>query len=128
MSFHDGIDIPAPSNTAIISPSNGVVSKTYNSQTVGNTVEITSGEYKFVFHHMNFFSVEQGQEVKKGEQVGGVGSTGTLSTGPHLHFTVYKNGTLINPLEIVNFNDTFEDSGKKENEAEEQTNTSDEGG
>lgn len=114
-SFHDGIDIPAPQDTKIISPANGIVSSIYNSESVGNTVEIESGEFKFVFHHLNFTSVEQGSSIKKGEQIGGVGTTGTLSTGNHLHFTVYKNNTKINPLEIINFNNVFEKEEINEN-------------
>lgn len=112
ISFHDGIDIPAPKDTKVVSPANGKVSNVYNSETVGNTVEIECEGFKFVFHHLNFTSVEPGNPIKKGEQIGGVGTTGTLSTGNHLHFTVYKNNTKVNPLEIINFNKVFE---KEEN-------------
>ena len=106
-SFHDGIDIPAPQDTVVISPSDGIVSKVYNSSTVGKTVEIQSNEYKFVFHHLNSIFVNQSQNVIKGQEIGGVGTKGTLSTGNHLHFTVYKDNKKINPLEIVNFNINF---------------------
>lgn len=104
ISFHDGIDIPAPKNTKVISPTNGIVVNTYNSKSVGNTVEIKNDLYKFVFHHLNFISVNKGQAIEKGNQIGGVGTTGTLSTGNHLHFTVYKNDKKINPLKVVDFN------------------------
>ena len=111
LSFHNGIDIPAPQDTKVVSPVNGTITSVYDSKTVGQTVEIECNEYRFVFHHLNFISAVQGNSIKKGEQLGGVGTTGTLSTGNHLHFTVYKNNKTINPLEIVNFNDVFEKEG-----------------
>lgn len=106
-SFHDGIDIPAPQDTIIISPSSGMVTKVYDSSSVGKTVEIENTEYRFVFHHLNYIAVTQGVTISKGEEVGGVGTTGTLSTGNHLHFTVYKNNNRVNPLEIYNFNKEY---------------------
>ena len=106
-SFHDGIDIPAPQGTSILSPGSGIVKNVYNSSSLGNTVEIESGDYKFVFHHLFSVNVKLNDYVQKGQVIGGVGSTGTLSTGNHLHFTVYEKGKLINPLNIINFNDTF---------------------
>lgn len=108
LSFHNGIDIPAPQDAKVVSPANGTITSVYESETVGKSVEIVSDEYKFVFYHLNFISTVQGNSIKKGEELGGVGTTGTLSTGNHLHFTVYKNNKTINPLEIVNFNDVFE--------------------
>lgn len=104
VSFHDGIDIPAPQDTKVISPANAIVSKVYISETVGKSVEIESNEYRFVFYHLNSISVVVGQMIKKGNSIGGVGTTGTLSTGNHLHFTVYKNNEKINPLDIIDFN------------------------
>lgn len=106
ISFHDGIDIPAPQNTPVVSPSNGIVIATYFSDKLGNTVKIDNGEYIFVFYHLNFYSVQENMNIEKGMQIGGVGTTGTLSTGNHLHFTVYKDGQTINPLSIVDFNNS----------------------
>ena len=103
-SFHDGIDIPAPQDTKVFSPANGKVTKTKESKTLGKTVEIESGEYKFVYYHLNFISVQEGTLINKGGLVGGVGTTGTLSTGNHLHFTVYRKNKKIDPLEIINLN------------------------
>lgn len=102
-SFHDGIDIPAPQDTKVLSPASGKVIKTYESDTLGKTVEIECDEYKFVFNHLNFISLEQESLINKGALVGGVGTTGTLSTGNHLHVTVYKNNKKIDPLEIFKF-------------------------
>ena len=104
ISFHDGIDIPAPKDTPVLSPCNGMVTDTYFSESLGNTVKIDDGNFVFVFYHLNFYSIQENTEIQKGIQIGGVGTTGTLSTGNHLHFTVYKDGQTINPLSIVNFN------------------------
>lgn len=104
ISFHDGIDIPAPKDTTVLSPCNGVITGAYFSESLGNTVKIDDGNFIFVFYHLNFYNVQENMEVQKGSQIGGVGTTGTLSTGNHLHFTVYKDGQTINPLSIVNFN------------------------
>ena len=113
-SFHDGIDIPAPQGTEIVSPGSGIVSKVYDSSSVGKTIEIESGDYKFVFHHLYSIGVKENDNVNKGQVIGGVGSTGTLSTGNHLHFTVYEKDELINPLNLVNFNNIFEDDEESE--------------
>ena len=57
--------------------------------------------YQTLYAHMLRKSpVNVGQRVSQGEQIGLVGSTG-YSTGPHLHFTVYKNGKLIDPLSVL---------------------------
>jgi murein DD-endopeptidase MepM/ murein hydrolase activator NlpD len=53
------------------------------------------------YAHMSVTSVAQGAYVRQGAKIGEVGSTG-YSTGPHLHFAVYKNGKPVNPLELLN--------------------------
>ena len=115
-SFHDGIDIPAPQGTSILSPGSGIVKNVYNSSSLGNTVEIESGDYRFVFHHMFSVSVNIDEIIQKGQVIGGVGSTGTLSTGNHLHFSVYDKNILVNPLSIINFSDTFDKNEYENNE------------
>lgn len=104
VSFHDGIDIPAPVNTRVISPSNGIVTECSFSSTLGNTIKIECENLRFVFYHLNYIAVAEGMNITKGDEIGGVGSTGSLSTGSHLHFSVFENGELINPLSLVNFN------------------------
>jgi len=53
-----------------------------------------------LYAHLTSYSVKIGDKVKLGEQIGKVGTTGR-STGMHLHFTVYSNGTAVNPLNYV---------------------------
>ena len=121
-SFHDGIDIPAPQDTRIVSPGSGLVTNVYNSETLGKSIEIECGDYKFVFHHLYSVNVKKGNRVKKGEKIGGVGTTGTLSTGNHLHFTVYYKNELINPLDIINFNEIFNGSEETNNKIDNGAN------
>ena len=61
-------------------------------------------------------SVNIDEIIQKGQVIGGVGSTGTLSTGNHLHFSVYDKNNLVNPLSIINFNDTFDKNEYENNE------------
>ncbi|MDR0909597.1 MAG: M23 family metallopeptidase [Spirochaetaceae bacterium] len=95
--FHTGIDIPAPTGTPAYAAMAGKVSIVGNNATFGNYVIINhhSG-YQSLYGHLNKASIRQGAYVVAGQKIGEVGSTG-LSTGPHLHFTVYKNRRTVNP-------------------------------
>ena len=78
----------------------GVVSVCGDNAIYGKYVIVShhSG-YKTLYGHMNEILVRKGQFVDTNTMVGRVGSTG-MSTGPHLHFTVYKNGRSINPANL----------------------------
>jgi murein DD-endopeptidase MepM/ murein hydrolase activator NlpD len=95
--FHNGMDISAPTGTPIRAAMAGrVVFVGYNAS-YGNHVIIThSSGYRTLYAHMNAIRTKSGAYVGAGERIGDVGSTGR-STGPHLHFTVYKNGVTVNP-------------------------------
>jgi murein DD-endopeptidase MepM/ murein hydrolase activator NlpD len=69
--------------------------------TFGNYVLIShhSG-YRTMYGHLSVARVKTGAYVGTGERIGDVGSTG-LSTGPHVHFTVYKNGVTVNPRSLM---------------------------
>ncbi|SET93584.1 Murein DD-endopeptidase MepM and murein hydrolase activator NlpD, contain LysM domain [Salinibacillus kushneri] len=97
-SFHKGIDIARPSNRSIYAADNGVVeSAGYDSGGYGNRIVINhKNGYKTTYSHLSSIKVNAGQTVKKGQVIGIMGSTGH-STGTHLHFEVYKNGSLQNP-------------------------------
>jgi len=67
----------------------------------GNKVSIRhNGTYTTNYAHLSKISVKRGQKVNQGDTIGLVGSTG-LSTGPHLHYEMVKNGVKINPLREV---------------------------
>jgi murein DD-endopeptidase MepM/ murein hydrolase activator NlpD len=67
---------------------------------LGNFIILKHGEYQTLYAHLSAVSVKKGDEVKQGQLIGKVGETG-YTTGPHLHFEVFRNGTRINPLEIL---------------------------
>ncbi|MCL1955277.1 MAG: M23 family metallopeptidase, partial [Brevinematales bacterium] len=93
--FHTGIDIRGSAGTPIRAAMAGRVSQVGYDNVLGNYVVIThhSG-YRTLYGHMSVIRTRTGAYVTLGERIGDVGSTG-LSTGPHLHFTVYKNGVLV---------------------------------
>lgn len=100
--FHGGIDMATSMGTPIYAALDGVVSAAGYNETYGNYVIIThhSG-YKTLYGHMSRITCKKGNFVYTNTKIGEVGSTG-MSTGPHLHFTVYKNGKSVNPLALIN--------------------------
>ncbi|MEH7109166.1 M23 family metallopeptidase [Bacillus sp. JJ1764] len=100
--MHKGIDIARPSNKAILAADNGVVvSAGFTSDGYGNKVIIDHGNgFRTLYGHMSSLNVHVGQTVSKGSQIGIMGATGD-ATGVHLHFEVYKNGSLENPLSYL---------------------------
>lgn len=101
-SFHSGIDIAAPIKTPIHSIANGkVVFVKASNGTAGNEVRINHGNgIVSRYIHMHQRAVKVGDIVRVGQIIGNVGSTGR-STGPHLHFEIYKNGKRVNPTNIA---------------------------
>jgi murein DD-endopeptidase MepM/ murein hydrolase activator NlpD len=99
--MHKGIDIARPSDHTIKAADNGkVVSAGYNGG-YGNKVVIDhQNGYRTVYAHLASISVKPGQTVPRGSKIGVMGSTGD-STGVHLHFEVYKNGKLVNPMSVL---------------------------
>ena len=105
-SNHKAIDIAAPAGTAVKAAMSGkviAVTPGYNGG-YGNTVEIDHGNGIITkYHHMQDGSISGmsvGQEVKAGQQIGKVGSTGK-STGPHLDFQVQKDGNFVDPRNYI---------------------------
>lgn len=104
-SFHNGIDIAAPCGTPVRAPAAGTVLQAYFQTAYGNRVLIDNGALGGVgtateFNHLDRWAVSPGQRVVRGQVIGYVGSTG-WSTGCHLHFTVYRAGTPVDPLPLL---------------------------
>ena len=96
--MHNGIDFTAPTGTPIRAAHDGVVVIAAPQGGYGNTVVIDHGNgVGTLYGHMSAFTVREGDVVRRGDIVGAVGSTG-LSTGPHLHFEVRREGQPVNPL------------------------------
>ncbi|PEF50493.1 MULTISPECIES: SH3 domain-containing protein [Bacillus cereus group] len=91
--MHYGLDIAASGTVSVSAAANGVVTRSYYSESYGNVVFIShnmNGQtYTTVYAHLNSRSVSVGQNVKQGQQIGFMGNTGQ-SEGQHLHFEVHK--------------------------------------
>lgn len=99
--FHSGVDIGAPTGTAVKSLAQGVVTFAGDRGGYGNLVVVDHGNgYESRYAHQSELGVETGDTVAPGQMLGLVGSTGQ-STGPHLHFELRLNGDAIDPTELL---------------------------
>jgi murein DD-endopeptidase MepM/ murein hydrolase activator NlpD len=99
--FHAGLDIGAPMGAPIRAAMSGRVTAAGWSDVYGYYVVITHhAGYRSFYAHMSVIRAKNGDLVGTGQRIGDVGSTGQ-STGPHLHFTIYKNGVTVSPLSVV---------------------------
>ena len=99
--FHAAIDLAGPTGTPIKAAMDGKVASTGRNSVYGNFVILThDGGYQTMYAHLLSFQVEKGRRVAQGQDIGALGNTG-YSTGPHLHFAVYKNGRAIDPLRLL---------------------------
>ena len=95
--FHYGVDLAAPQGTPIYASRSGTVTNASYNSSAGYHVNIDHGDgYTSVYMHMTHYIVSYGQYVNAGQVIGYCGSTGA-STGPHLHFGIYLNGSSVNP-------------------------------
>lgn len=97
--MHTGVDFTAPTGTPIYATGNGIVQMAErNNHGYGRMVTIDHGYgYETLYAHLSQIKVKPGQEVKRGEIIGLVGNTG-ISTAPHLHYEVVRNGRKVNPV------------------------------
>ncbi len=97
LKIHSGIDYAAPRGTPVRAAQDGVIAAAASSGGYGKLVEIGHGAGLATrYAHLDGFAVAPGDEVRRGDIIGYVGSTG-LSTGPHLHFELLQNGRKIDP-------------------------------
>jgi len=103
--LHAGTDIGIPTGTPLYAVADGVVSKTVTNQSHskkswGNYVKINHGTEDTLYGHMSTVTVKQGENIKQGQLIGYSGNTG-ISTGPHLHFELYRDGIRVDSHFIV---------------------------
>ncbi|MGD1899997.1 MAG: M23 family metallopeptidase [Phormidesmis sp.] len=103
--MHEGIDFVGASGDIIAATGDGVVTLAGAKGGYGNTVTIDHDYgYETLYAHLSEIKVEAGQTVKRGQIIGYMGSTGR-STGPHLHYSIYKNDQAINPRRLLKLNE-----------------------
>jgi len=99
--FHKGVDISAPTGTPVRATAGGIVVFSDYEGGYGRLVEVDhGGGFHTCYAHLSKFWVHAGQEVRRGDEVGQVGSTGKV-TAPHLHYEVRYGGTPVNPIRYM---------------------------
>ena len=100
--FHEGLDVAALTGTPVRATADGTVTIARRNGTYGLFVEVKHGSYGYRtrYAHNSKILVSVGQQVKKGDIIAHVGSTGK-STGPHLHYEVIVNGKPVNPRNFM---------------------------
>lgn len=99
--FHNGVDFAASEGTPVYATASGTVSEMGWNPIFGLMVLIDHGNgLHTLYGHLSSSYVEKGQQLEQSQLIGAVGSTGR-STGPHLHYTVYRYGVAIDPLPYV---------------------------
>ena len=99
--FHNGVDLANNQGTPIYAVRSGTVTVATYGSTYGYYVTINHGDgFSSLYAHMTHYKVSKGQYVEKGQLIGYMGSTGR-STGPHLHFSIFYNGSAVNPMNYI---------------------------
>jgi murein DD-endopeptidase MepM/ murein hydrolase activator NlpD len=99
--FHSALDLAASIGTPIKAAMDGRIESVGFNATYGKYIIMAHGNnYQTMYAHLSLISVQQGALVNQGSKIGEVGNTG-YSTGPHLHFAIYKNGRALNPLDFL---------------------------
>ncbi|MEJ2584233.1 MAG: M23 family metallopeptidase [Robiginitalea sp.] len=102
---HYAIDIVAPRDTPVKAVANGRVIFSEWTAATGYVVILEhQQELISVYKHNGSLTKEEGDVVRAGEVIATVGNTGELTTGPHLHFELWKNGNPVNPMNYIDFN------------------------
>ena len=102
-SFHGGVDLAGDEGTPIYATRSGYVYRTGYTEYNGYYVGVDHGDgFASAYLHLTHYIVSVGEYVSQGQVIGYMGSTG-VSTGPHLHFTVYYDGNTVNPAEYIDF-------------------------
>lgn len=102
--WHNGIDYIAPSGAQVVATASGIVESVTNDRFFGRTVTIRhSFGFTTIYAHLGTIAVSAGKRINRGQMVATVGLSG-MTTGPHLHYEVLRNGKAINPEEYLFIN------------------------
>ena len=99
---HTGIDLAASTGTKIISATDGTVVLNSSEGDFGKHIKIQNGDTIFIYAHCSKIYVNEGDEIKQGQEIAEVGTTGN-TTGPHLHFEIRYQNRTIDPELILEF-------------------------
>ena len=104
--MHAGIDLAGPFGTPIYATADGTIRRAgWNSGGYGNLIEVDHGRgIETRYGHLSAILVQPGQQVKRGQLIGRMGSTGR-STGSHLHYEVRIDGRAVNPIPFMKSTD-----------------------
>jgi len=106
-SSHSGVDIAGKKGTPVLGANSGKVLLADDFYLSGKTIVVDHGwGVSTIYAHLDRIDVREGQDVKRGQILGAVGSTGR-STGPHLHFGAFIRGSKIDPLKLVEVTKDF---------------------
>lgn len=106
--LHDGLDIAVPTGTEAVAVKSGTVTEVRKSKTFGNLLKYeTEDGYTVMYAHLKQALVRKGEKIKQGQVIAETGNTG-LSTGAHLHYSVWKGDMLMNPMQFVSLKYTNE--------------------
>lgn len=98
---HNGVDIAVAEGTDVLAVKSGVVTEVRNSATYGKVLTYeTEDGYTVMYAHLSAVLVQEGGSIRQGQVVAKSGNTG-LSTGPHLHYSLWLGETLLNPAEYL---------------------------
>ena len=99
--FHDGLDIAVAEGTKVVAVRSGRVTEVRTSATYGRLLKYeTEDGYEVMYAHLSEVLVQEGQMIRQGQIIARSGNTG-LSTGPHLHYSLWKEETLLDPMDYL---------------------------
>ena len=100
--FHAGLDISGPRGKTVRAPAKGKVVAADYDWKMGNFIRINHRHgIETTYGHLSKILVRDGQEIKRGDVLGRIGSTGRYSTGPHLHYQIAVNDKAVDPLQYI---------------------------
>jgi murein DD-endopeptidase MepM/ murein hydrolase activator NlpD len=96
--FHGGIDLAAARGTSVVATADGVVEAVFFDDASGRVVVLAHGNgMETLYGHLDAALVTPGEDVKRGAEIGKVGTTGWRSTGPHLHYAIRVETKYVDP-------------------------------
>lgn len=100
--MHNGVDMLSNIGTPVYAPGGGKVEFVGRKGGFGKTIIVNHGfGYKTLYGHLSKYKVKKGQRIKRGDLIALTGSSGKLSTGPHLHYEIKHNGIALNPRNFI---------------------------